>query len=1346
MSEGGEAYKRNREYRESEEEREVDETKEEDEATERYEDAQEKAREIAREFEEEEETREKAREIAREFEEEEEARNRNQEATESEDEFEKEGLDHKEAEDRLDEEFADDAKDKIDDWERNSKETQETDEETSSQTGNPAEGDSYHDGGNGMAYAVRHEGGSESGDMTSEIEDSELEKESDATEDAMNSEVEEPREKSREDTSEGTLNPEKPESGEVDESNLHDNEPKAPEHNTRGSMSKDVEDTGANKTSSEHSSDVSELDELNSDNEEEESTETSSIEEPEIEESADDESVNESEEDNESSENTENSPDRTHESQEYGSEISNEAEQDSVIDEGSEETSEISETDEHDSQEEIESVNETEEGTESASSEEPITHTDESTETEQSSDDEGQEQISEKDESESETSENQSPYSDMTWDNSRSEFIDMSWKNNQYSDMGMKSQYEGMKWGSLFGDDDELCKDERKLEEARKLLDELTETKIETVEELKGAVEQRPELREDMSFEVAYEYAKQYLEFKQKVKKKYTKEEFEELSHVDMAREFGYRIADVSNWYRGIIPELISNLEKLERESRRNEIINAIWGETVETKEAVPKSSERVPDARISKTFREFKSLLKKYPDQKEKPSFERFYNQARIYYKIKKELQKGNLHNLSARQRWKILASRHGVSEYTVKGWFAKGKLPRLVNTVISSEYQKIRQERNRQPKRGDVETPDSLNAYLILLRRHPYLMDRPGFERNNQSIKAYFEMKDLLKQNPSLKTSELTRILNVPRGMVGRWRLGKTIPRLLTQLMKNEGIRRKLEHEMPSEAFDQWIDPSSVYQSLRDVGINGLMDIERIADALKNLYIRMGSHSPVSFAHLKPYNMQDGPRWLLDISNEISLHREEIVNALNEKLGFDVDSNTELRIAIVDTTLFFWNYMTSEFDSLSLLAEELFFFNKGHRKMLSNRARKLLGLRGDYNFSELIRQICNYAQTGKASEDGIISDLKSSSSHLMGKVLKFFLSIMRKDLKDIEHIIERIGVGQQIVRPVFLDEDSLLILMSRLFAIIGSDGSVEQNGRLYYYEKDPNRRQRVRDLVGVLGELHTPVIKNKDGSEGGFRLPNILGRLLIRLGMVVGDKSLQHMKLPDFIKYGTALVQHAYLEELIPEEGWISISDDDYPRIGLSRTVVLYDPLKGSKFGHVPKLTADHVQFIRENGKRKVRSYGKSGVADVFRELSMGELQKYQKSDNLHDVKMAHEIESIVRSNSSKYLDDEVFLCESIGIMMREPEPSLISMSEATDRISVKWQTRTVSREDVAMWGIVAPPNDVRKRKILKDWMQRNDAVVEIVKKKLRNADEKTRTFLELSENWKKEGIEEA
>ncbi|MHA1934563.1 MAG: hypothetical protein ACW97A_04730 [Candidatus Thorarchaeota archaeon] len=40
----------------------------------------------------------------------------------------------------------------------------------------------------------------------------------------------------------------------------------------------------------------------------------------------------------------------------------------------------------------------------------------------------------------------------------------------------------------------------------------------------------------------------------------------------------------------------------------------------------------------------------------------------------------------------------------------------------------------------------------------------------------------------------------------------------------------------------------------------------------------------------------------------------------------------------------------------------------------------------------------------------------------------------------------------------------------------------------------------------------------------------------------------------------------------------------------------------------------------------------------------------------------------------------------------------------------------------------------------------MLRNNAIVEIVKKKLRNAYEKTRAFLELGEYMKKEEIEEA
>ncbi|MHA1638338.1 MAG: hypothetical protein ACTSUO_01055 [Candidatus Thorarchaeota archaeon] len=112
---------------------------------------------------------------------------------------------------------------------------------------------------------------------------------------------------------------------------------------------------------------------------------------------------------------------------------------------------------------------------------------------------------------------------------------------------------------------------------------------------------------------------------------------------------------------------------------------------------------------------------------------------------------------------------------------------------------------------------------------------------------------------------------------------------------------------------------------------------------------------------------------------------------------------------------------------------------------------------------------------------------------------------------------------------------------------------------------------------------------------------------------------------------------------------------------------------------------------------------------------------------------------------TKNSQHLDDEVFLCRANGIMMQDPHPSGVDLSEVTGRISVKWQTKTASQEDVAMWGILAPPNDVRKSSILSEWMKKNKNRVNDAKKKLRRARDNIRQILKSSEAEEKESVEE-
>jgi hypothetical protein len=380
-------------------------------------------------------------------------------------------------------------------------------------------------------------------------------------------------------------------------------------------------------------------------------------------------------------------------------------------------------------------------------------------------------------------------------------------------------------------------------------------------------------------------------------------------------------------------------------------------------------------------------------------------------------------------------------------------------------------------------------------------------------------------------------------------------------------------------------------------------------------------------------------------------------------------------------------------------------------------------LGLNGDYDLSNVVRQLTDYSEK-IAGRDAIISDFRPESNYLKGRTLQLLLSAQKKTIKEVESKITRLGKGRQIVKPRFPEREEFLVLMARLFAIVASDGSIDTDYRVFYYENNKSRRKIVKLMLQQVGRVTTPIIRNRDKSEGGFKIPNIIGRLLAGLGMPIGDKVLQGVRLPDFIVYGTPVIQRAYLAELIPEEGSAAIDSDGYARIGWSRSAVLHDPTKSSRFSFVSKLPTYLVDFIERHGTPVERTYGRGTVEGTFRMMTMADLESLMDSDNPLEAKAALELDHIVRSNPSDFIEDEKRLCEANGIMTKDQNPSDIALSEQTGRVSVKWTTGTSSQEDVAVWSIVAPPNDVKKRMTLEKWMKSRSRLVKEARQKIERA----------------------
>lgn len=717
-------------------------------------------------------------------------------------------------------------------------------------------------------------------------------------------------------------------------------------------------------------------------------------------------------------------------------------------------------------------------------------------------------------------------------------------------------------------------------------------------------------------------------------------------------------------------------------------------------------------------SYEEFQDVLKKYPKLLKRKNLAQEIEHTRIYYQCRETLEKIDFRNMSRRQVWRYLSKKHGVPPTTLKNWFAGGKLPRLLRAVRDEQAKAAGFETLKKRIPTKLSVPETYDEFMSLLARHPYLREIEGFDKLLRDVPEYYKLRKIARKSPGLSYSELSRQVNVPFDTARSWVAGRSKPDLLKRLMKNEELRRKMEYDQQA-ALHMMVDPSVVYGTLLTLRVKRNQTLKQIVDVLLEFSKEC---DPIAIVRFKHYNAQYGPRWLLGIAEKIQRNRERIEQLLNERLK-EAGAEGETRLGLIDNTLYIWKRNTSPWDYLELFSREPFYFKKKFHRLLILQARERLGLKGNYHLSELICQITDYKQEGK-SKDRIISDFRPAFRHLYGIVLQFFLNSLKSNLKNIESRIEKIGLGNQLFKPKILNEEELKLFFSRLFALIASDGSLSANRRIFYYEDNQTRRNRVKSILGVLGIVATLDIRKRDGSIGGFHMPALLGRILEKLGHPVGDKVLQGVRLPDFIMNGSPEVQLAYLQELIPEEGWVTINQKDNIRIGWSRSVVLYDDIKSTKFGINQKLTSDLVRFIQKHGVRRVRKSRWGLNEEIYFLLSMGEIDRLKENSDPDVVSKAKTLDEIVRANPSNHIEDEKHLCDANGIVTGEQSPGPIRYSKSSKRVSVKWQVLVSSEDDVALWGLLASPNDYRKRKNLLDWMKRHNVKVEKARRKLENS----------------------
>jgi len=815
-------------------------------------------------------------------------------------------------------------------------------------------------------------------------------------------------------------------------------------------------------------------------------------------------------------------------------------------------------------------------------------------------------------------------------------------------------------------------------EEAREKIKEEARSKLENEEDLDEMIERDPSVRASPDFKDKYADAKKYLRGKRK----------------------------------GAFPKLIKELLKDEVERLWTKIVlrkmNLKLREKIEDKEQEIKYAISI-DELVPATWDEFEKDLRKHSKLLKRTNLEKEIELVKIYYHTKDEVESTVFYNMSKRSVWKYLAKKYKTSPSNLKRWFSQGEYPRLIHAVVDARTKAAGTSPKKKRISSKLRIPDTLDEFMSLLLRHPYLRDIDGFEEQLRAVEEYYRIRELALRFPGASYSYLAKQVNIKMHTARAWAAGRSKPNLLKRLLKNERLRRRMETKF-SSSLHALVDPSIVFNTMQSMKTKNRQTLKNIVDVLEKL--TTSYQGKITIVRLKPYNERHGPRWLLDIANKIERNRKKIERILNERF-----ENTEIRVGLIDNNLYLWKYNPSQWNYLEMFSQERFYFKKKVQKQLVRSAREMLGLRGDYNLSELIRQMLKHTQNGK-TRGRLVADFRPTIKHLKGNVLHFLLDVQDRKAKDIESDIERIGIGQQIANPRVLNETELKVLFARLFAIISSDGSIEPEHRVSYYEKNKTRQRRVRKIFQTFGQVSFHPLG--DGFTNGFRVPNVVGRLLEKIGMPIGDKIIQGVRIPDFVMYGTREIQLAYLKELIPEEGWINISTKGNLGIAWGRSVILYDGEKANRYGFTQKLSKNLIELIVKKGTRKERVYD-SGSREIFFTINMTKIQELMDDSDPLISQRAGELDRVIRENSSMHIEDERHLAASNGIMTSEQTPGEVRYSLASDRVSAAWQVRTANERDAILWGIIASPNDKKKQKRVRDWMKKNPSKVKEVEDKM-------------------------
>jgi hypothetical protein len=602
--------------------------------------------------------------------------------------------------------------------------------------------------------------------------------------------------------------------------------------------------------------------------------------------------------------------------------------------------------------------------------------------------------------------------------------------------------------------------------------------------------------------------------------------------------------------------------------------------------------------------------------------------------------------------------------------------------------------------------------------IEQNPHLKRKNSAERYAE----YETYKKVMRAPVEVSDSDLSKKYNVEVERVQEWREERVVPRLVVNAERHDLKREAHESEVPEEALGHRIDWSEVRDVVREIPDRERLSAEELTTVVEEIYRSAGAVEvgTVRYAELYEAGVPLGEDQLRALARGIRGCREEVERGLNERLGYAEDSEREVRVAVVDDRLYYWDKYAGKNSWLTVLAgEQLHLQNKEEIAELVDQLQKHLHIRGekdvlDYYLNDVINQLSHLENPPR------LRIMKSGNrSYTDGETLHFIGDMLEKTFDDMKpqiRAVGRNGIGQ-IKNPKWPEVRSWKM---KTVAIAESDCSISEGGSLTYTEKNDERRMLGIQHFQEFGDIRAKVVPVSRVQEDTkrVRLSVIFGRAACFWGVPERDKAIRNLGLDESIRNETPENLILYIIEFVGEDGTFAAR-----RFGITRASVLHAGDKEETYrelyGIEPKVTQDDIEFVISvsTKMRKNLCYEKGDRVRVL----VSDIEMLTKSADTQIAKKAKRIWEIAHRERSKLLQDEIeYIIKPLGINMT-PNPTYITFYKKSRRLSVEWIAKTSRKEDTIRWAILAPPNHPEKLMKVVKFLQEYKEKVKKVKREI-------------------------